>query len=68
MTLRSLRKRAKVRVRDVAKALGCDPSNICHIEAGRQQPTIEQLPKLAALYKVTVDQLLQAEKSTRRAG
>ena len=43
---------------DVAKRLGITQSAISQWELGRSSPTAELLPKVAALYGCTVDELL----------
>jgi len=43
----------------VAAALECHKTNVAHIEANRQQPSVEQLRVLARLYECTMEQLLE---------
>jgi len=43
----------------VAAALECHKTNVAHIEANRQQPSVEQLRVLARLYECTMEKLLE---------
>jgi len=44
--------------REVAKALGVQPSAVSKWECGLSKPRIEKLPVLAKLYGCTVEELL----------
>lgn len=45
---------------DVAKEMGVQRSTVAMWEAGESVPRADKLPKLAALYKTTVDELMTA--------
>ena len=55
--LRDMRERRGISQTDLSGRLGCGPSNVNHIEAGRQGPTLAQLRKLALLYDCSLDEL-----------
>lgn len=61
MKLAALRKQAGLSQRAVAKELGVTDSAVNQWERGKTSPKINQLPKLAALYGCTVDELLKEE-------
>lgn len=43
----------------VAAKLGCHKTNVAHIEANRQQPSVEQFRILARLYDCSMEDLLE---------
>lgn len=57
-TLRDLRERNGLSQRDVAKFLFVTDSTISHYEKGISIPSIENVIRLAKLYEVSVDYLL----------
>jgi transcriptional regulator with XRE-family HTH domain len=57
--LRAIREDRGLSRVEVAEVLECHKTNLAHIEAGRQGPTIEQLLKLARLFECTMEQLLE---------
>lgn len=58
MSFRKLRQAARMTQADVAKALGVDQSSVAHWDCGRTRPRVYMLPKVAALYGCTVEELL----------
>lgn len=52
--LRHLRKKAKVRLQDVAASLDLSPGYLSQMETGKVEPSISQLRRLAAFYNVGV--------------
>jgi len=59
--LRLLRQRQGLTVRELAKQVGVSFSNIASIERGTSKPSLDLLKKLADLYEVSYDQLLNDE-------
>lgn len=57
LKLHSLRVRAGLTVRDVAKATGSSDGYVTQIETAYSMPTIGKLAALAAFYEVTLDEL-----------
>lgn len=43
---------------ELSKKTGFSPQNICHFEAGRREPNLSNLVRLALALKVTSDVLL----------
>lgn len=58
MSFANARKQANLSQADVAKEVGVDQSTVCLWETGKTKPRASILPKIAALYGVTVDKLL----------
>lgn len=58
MSFANARKRANLSQADVAKEVGVDQSTVCLWETGKTKPRASILPKIAAIYGVTVDELL----------
>lgn len=61
MGLVTARKNAGLTQADVAERLGITDSAVAQWETGRTFPKTALLPKLAALYKCTIDELLKKE-------
>lgn len=61
MSFSSAREKAGLSQTEVAKALGVNQASVSHWESGKTQPRSAQLPKIAKLYGVTVDELLREE-------
>lgn len=59
--LKELRKSRNLTRSQVAKRIGVSESTIGMYESGSRQPTLENLRKLAHLYKTTTDYLLDCE-------
>ena len=60
--LKELRKIYGYRQDDVAAALGCVRQTYSHYETGKRTPDHEALFKLAGLYHVSVDDLMQSSE------
>lgn len=56
--LRELRKENVVTQKDVAQKLGVVESCYANWEQGRTEPNIEMLRKLAVIFKVSLDELI----------
>lgn len=70
-SLRRLREAAGKSLRDVASALAWDKSRLSRIETGQQNPTVEDVAALLAIYGVTGDdrdELLEAVRSVDEPG
>jgi len=65
MDLKQLRERKKLRIIDVAVALGAAESSIRNWEHGRSVPRLEQARQLLKLYDCTFDELCDAIAFTR---
>lgn len=61
MRLKAAREKAGLTQKQAADAMGRTQSAVCLWEQGKTAPTAAQLPKLAALYGCTVDDLLKEE-------
>lgn len=59
MTIKTLRIKACLTQADVAKILNVSKSAVSMWELGLRQPNAKKLKKLAKLFDVTVDQLLE---------
>lgn len=59
MGFREMRKRTDLSQKDVANILGVSQGAIVNWEKGNNYPTVENLKKLAALYKCSCDDLLK---------
>ena len=57
MTYREARERAGLSVTDAAKALGVSKAAVSIWEAGKNNPLLENLRKMATLYVVTISDL-----------
>ncbi|MFV0399543.1 MAG: helix-turn-helix domain-containing protein [Oscillospiraceae bacterium] len=66
MTLKALRKAAKKNQSDVAESLGVSQVSVCQWETGKAYPHPSKIPKLAKLYGVTADELIEAMNSGRK--
>lgn len=62
MRLQEARAKAGLSQRAVAKELGITDAAVCLWETGRNLPRAALLPKLAALYGCTVDDLLREDE------
>ena len=58
MSFLSARKKAGLSQADVAMKLGIKSASVCQWETGKTSPRSTLLPKIAALYGCTVDELL----------
>lgn len=61
MRLQEARTKAGLSQRAVAKELGITDAAVCLWETGKNLPRAALLPKLAALYGTTVDELLRED-------
>lgn len=59
--LKELRKSSNLTRKQVAQRIGVSESTIGMYESGSRQPTLENLRKIAHLYKTTTDYLLDCE-------
>lgn len=57
MKFRELRLAANLTQQDIANRLNVDRSTVSYWEKGTAMPRAEQLPKLADLYRCTIDAL-----------
>jgi transcriptional regulator with XRE-family HTH domain len=60
--LRRLRRQRKLKIRDVAKLIGKDPSTVWRYENGLTKIKADTLFQLADLYGVTVNELRLPER------
>lgn len=63
MTFRAKRKAAGLSQIQVSKRLKVSNSTVSMWETGRSLPRADLLPKLAALYNCTIDELLERDKA-----
>ena len=63
--LQQKRSSMKLSQKEVANAVGVNPSVILNYENGERTPSVEVLMSLASLYHCSVDYLLGIEKSSR---
>ena len=63
--LQQKRSSMKLSQKEVANAVGVNPSVISNYENGKRTPSVEVLMSLASLYHCSVDYLLGIEKSSR---
>lgn len=56
--IRKMRIRAGLTQSDVARLLRITQVTVCHWERGDSTPRIRHLPKLAAMYGVSVDEII----------
>lgn len=68
MSFIAARERAGLSQPDVARILGVDQSAVSHWETGRTKPRVGTLMRLAALYRCTVDELLNGNKEGFKNG
>lgn len=68
MTMRNLRKKANIKVKDLAASLEIAESTVWNWEQGRTIPRLraDQFFKLLRLYKCTVEELEQAVEETSK--
>ena len=59
--LQTLRQSAGYKQEDLAELLGVTRRTIVKYEAGSSLPSFEQLPKLAKIFGITIDELMTAE-------
>lgn len=64
MRLQEARTKAGLSQRAVAKELGITDAAVCLWETGKTLPRAALLPKLAALYGTTVDELLREDDAS----
>lgn len=62
MSFSAAREKAGMTQNEAAKALGVSQSAVSFWESGKTQPRSAQLPKIAKLYGVTVDELLREDE------
>lgn len=60
MDIRDLRKRAGVKVKAVAAALGVTKGTIDHYEQGTRSPKVAQLPTLCKLFNCSEREIIEA--------
>jgi len=60
--IKKLRKEKGLQQKQIAIELGIDQSNYNKIENGKREPSIDLLNKLAGLFDVTVDDILNPDK------
>ncbi len=60
--LKDLRKKANLTQQQVSDAIGINRSAYAYYEVGKSRPKIESLEKLAAIYNITVDELIGDDK------
>ncbi len=63
--LQQKRSSMKLSQKEVANAVGVNPSVISNYENGERTPSVEVLMSLASLYHCSVDYLLGIEKTSR---
>ena len=61
--LKKFRKLCGFRQEDVAKIIGVDRSAYAYYEGGKTEPNVENIKKIAALFRVDVNTLVGAESS-----
>lgn len=66
MNLATMRAKAGLSQAKVAKELGITDAAVCLWETGKTLPRAALLPKLAALYGCTVDELLREDEPVTR--
>ena len=64
MPFREKRKAVKLSQVQAAEVLGVNNTTISMWEAGKSFPRASLLPKIAALYNCTIDELLKEEEAT----
>lgn len=63
MQMSYARRRAGLRQRQVAEALGVSLGAVAMWDTGARKPRTDMLPKIAKLYGCTVDELLREDNS-----
>lgn len=61
MSFAKAREKAGLRVAEAARRIGVTPSAVCQWESGETSPDSRKLPTIAAVYGVTVDELLRED-------
>lgn len=61
MTFQQARQKAGLTQKQAATALGINQATVCLWESGKTAPRAALLPRIAALYRCTVDDLLKKE-------
>ena len=64
MSFAAARTKTGLSQREVAKKLGITDAAVCLWETGKTMPRATLLPKLAALYGCTVDELLREDDTS----
>lgn len=64
--IRGLRSRARIRQSDAARQIGVTSVTLGTWESGAREPKFSQLAKLAALYGVSLDDLISEVQTLRR--
>jgi len=59
--LRTLRMRRGLTTRELGELLGVNQSHVTRMEQGQRIPNVAMVMKVAAIFGVTVDQLVQDE-------
>ena len=57
--LREAREARKLSQTELGKKLGMPPSQICHFEAGKRRPSLDNIKRLLAVLNVSADYLLE---------
>jgi len=65
---KALREKTGLRQQDVSEKLNVTQSTIAMWETGKNRPRADLLPKIAALYGCTVDELLGSGKPVGKEG
>ncbi|MFF8762897.1 helix-turn-helix domain-containing protein [Nocardiopsis dassonvillei] len=60
--LRRLRNRARLTLAELSERTGVTPSTLSRLETGRVQPTLGQLLPLSRVYRVPIDELVDAPR------
>ena len=64
MSFKKAREKSGLTQQDLATTLGVDQSAVCLWETGKTQPRAKLLPRIAEIFKCTVDDLLSPDTST----
>ena len=64
MNFSSRRKAVGLTQEEVAKTLGIDQSTVALWEKGKTKPRAQLLPKIAALYQCSIDELLSDNETS----
>jgi putative transcriptional regulator len=62
--LRELREAKGLNQKQLAQVAGLDDATISHLEKNKRGITLEQATKLAAIFEMTIDELLHGEVET----
>lgn len=68
MRLRELRKEKGLTQVQLAELMGCSQPTVCGWETGASMPMAVQLPKLAALFGCTIDDLFRQPEQEQERG